>query len=153
MNFPVGKVVSKGELPAKFDELAESLAVKQFNGYVVQSIRSHFIEEGVIFFRNGEIVACLVECLALNKSVKSKEALDFFLNQTIGKGYYQVVELSRSQVDLVTAFDEKILFEDKITLKDLPKLIPLKFLPRFEPVKGEENLLEAFGLGALRKSS
>jgi len=152
MNYPAGLVVSKGPLPNDFSTIADQLVSKRFNGYVIQSIRSHYIEEGALFFRDGEFVACIAECLSVGKTFKGNEAIEFFLNQTRGKGFFQTVELTRSQVDLVTAFDEKILLVDKINLKDLPKLIPTVFSGKFEPEKKGENLLESYGLGELRNS-
>jgi len=150
MNFPVGTVVFKGSSPYKLEEIAANAIGKKFNGYIIQSISAHFIEEGVLFFRDGEMVACVAECLALSKSFKGKEALDFFLNQTKGKGFFQVVDLSRSQVDLVTAFDEKLLLGEKLALKDLPKLIPVTFSNRFEPSEKGSDLLETYGLSELK---
>jgi len=150
LNFPVGQVISKGELPHDFAEVAGKLFAEKFNGYVVQSVSSHFIEEGVLFFRDGEMVSCIAECLGAGKSEKGQEALAFFLNQTRGNGFYQIVLLARSQVDLVNAFDEKLLLQTKIALKDLPKLIPLTFETKFELVKKETSPLETYGLGDLR---
>ena len=152
MNFPVGLVVSKGQLPNDFSALAGQLNSKRFSGYVIQSVKSHYIEEGTLFFREGEAVACVAECLALGRTVKGKEAFDFFLNQTKGMGFFQAVELTRSQVDLVTAFDEKLLLGDKINLKDLPKLIPIAFSGKFEPEARGADLLESYGLGELGKN-
>ncbi|MEK6959492.1 MAG: DUF2226 domain-containing protein [archaeon] len=140
--------------PAQFDvvDIATKLSSTAFNGYLIQSIKGHFLEEGVLFFREGAMFACIVECLKLEKNVKGKEALEYFLNQTKGKGYYQVVELTRSQVDLVTAFDEKILLGTEIPLKDLPKLVPITFVNKFEPEVRGQDLLDSYGLGDLKKN-
>lgn len=150
MNYPVGQIIMKGT--SKFDivDVATKLGEKVFNGYLILTVKGHFVEEGVLFFREGAMFACIVECLKLEKNVKGREALDYFLNQTKGKGYYQVVELTRSQVDLVTAFDEKLLLGQEVTLKDLPKLVPLAFANRFEPNAKSEDLLESYGLGDLK---
>jgi len=149
VNFPVGSVVSKSDVPFDLISLAEQLSNKRFNGYIIQSVRKNLVEEGVLFFREGQICACIVECLALQRVVKGNEALDFFCNQTKGNGFYQCVELTRSQVDLVTAFDEKLL-TNKIVLKELPRMIPSAFSPKFERPEGKVNALDSYGLGELR---
>lgn len=149
MNFPVGAVLFKGEVPFDLVLTVQKLSEKKFNGYLILTVRGHFIEEGVLFFRDGEINASIVECLAIGSTIKGTEALDYFFNQTKGLGFYQCVELTRSQVDLITAFDEKLL-ASKIVLKDLPKMIPIAFLPKFERTDEKKSALEAYGLGELK---
>lgn len=149
MNFPVGTVLSKGELPIDFVQKASELAQKSFNGYVVLAAYGHLVEEGAIFFREGEIIGLIVECLAAEKTIKGNEAKEYFFNETKGMGFYHCVELTRSQVDLIMAFDEKIL-GDKINLKELAKLIPSAFTPKFERTMAQKSALEAYGLGDLK---
>lgn len=150
MNFPVGQVVSKAPLPIDFEVIFNEFQKRLFNGYVIQSVSGDCIEEGVIFFREGEIVACIVECLALKQTYKSSEALNYFFNQTKGIGFFQVIELTRSQVDLVTAFDEKMLITNKISLKDLANLIPNKFESKFLISDEKKDFFERFGLDGLK---
>lgn len=149
LNFPVGGVDAKGTVPFDFVVKAQELAAKSFTGYLVLSVREHFVEEGAIFFRDGVIVACTVECLAAERTLKGTEALEFFFNQTKGKGFFHLVSLTRSQVDLVTAFDEKLLV-NKIDLKELPKMIPSVFSVKFEKPISEKSALEAYGLSELK---
>ena len=149
MNFPVGGVVSKGEVPFDLAGVSQGLFEKKFNGYLVLSVRGELVEEGALFFREGELVACIVECLAIERTLKGNESLEFFFNQTKGSGFYQCVELTRSQVDLIMAFDEKLLV-NKIALKELPKLIPSTFSSRFERPTGKQDALFAYGLGELK---
>ncbi|VVB74925.1 Uncharacterised protein [uncultured archaeon] len=149
MNFPVGTVVSKGETPYDFVSKAQELAEKSFNGYIVQAVCGHLVEEGVIFFREGEMIGCVVECLAADKTLKGNEAREYFFNEVKGMGFYHCIELTRSQVDLVMAFDEKIL-GDKINLKELAKLIPSAFTPKFERTSAQKSALEVYGLGDLK---
>jgi hypothetical protein len=149
LNFPVGEVTDKGITPFDFVQKAQELLSKSFNGYLVLSVRGHFIEEGAIFFKGGEIIACTVECLAAERTLKGNEALEFFYNQTKGRGFFHLVGLTRSQVDLVTAFDEKLLV-NKIDLKELPKLLPSVFSVKFEKQINEKSALEAYGLSELK---
>ena len=149
MNFPVGSVLFKGDTPFDLVSTYQKLFDKKFNGYLILTVKGHFIEEGVLFFREGEINGAVVECLAIGSTFKGTEALDYFFNQTKGLGYYQCVELTRSQVDLITAFDEKLL-ASKIVLKDLPKMIPIAFLPKFERTNDKKSALDAYGLGELK---
>ena len=150
MNFPVGTVQNQGALPTDVVLLANELATKKFNGYIIQSVKGEVIEEGALFFRDGMLSACLVECSLLQKTIKGKEALEFFLNQTKGKGFFQVVELTRSQVDLVEAFDETLILH-KVNLKELPKIIPVRYAIRFKSEVKKENILERYGLSDLKK--
>ncbi len=150
MNFPVGTVQNQGALPNDTVAIANELALKKFNGYIIQSAKGEVIEEGALFFRDGGLSACLVECNSLQKTIKGKDALEFFLNQTKGKGFFQVVELTRSQVDLVEAFDETLIIND-VNLKELPKLIPVRYAIRFKSEAKKENILERYGLSDLKK--
>ena len=150
MNFPVGTVVTKGELPSNVLAIANELAEKKFNGYIVQTVKGEVIEEGTLFFRDGTISACIVECMLLEQTYKGKEALDLFLNQTRGKGFFQIVELTRSQVDLVEAFDETIMLHE-VNLKELPKLISVTYSIKFKGNAKRENVLERYGLSDLKK--
>jgi hypothetical protein len=149
LNFPIGNVIQKGDSPFDFSGVALKLNEKKFNGYVILTVKGNYIEEGAIFFREGEIVACTVECLVVGKNLKGNESLEFFYNQTRGLGYYHCVELTRSQVDLVTAFDEKLLVS-KIDLKGLPKTIPFAFSSKFEASEKQNDVLETYGLGELK---
>ena len=150
MNFPVGAVTMKGEVPFDISSTLQELQAKTFNGYIIQSIKASCIEEGILLIRDGKPIASVVECLTAQKLMKSKESLEHFMNQTRGKGFYQVVELSRSQVDLVTAFDEKMLFGEEIALKDVTKLIPNVFTEKFAVGESKQDIFEAYGLGGLR---
>ena len=151
MNFPVGEIKTKATLPVTFTTVADTLITKKFNGYIVQSISNNTIEEGVLFFRDGELNACITECLGEQKTLKGDEAFKEFLHQTKGSGFFQVVELTRSQVDLVTAFDEHLILQNKVNLKDLPKLIPSKFEAKIEDKAQKNDLFERFNLTGLKK--
>lgn len=145
----MGTVLFKGETPYDFASKAQELSSKSFNGYIIQAVSGHLVEEGAIFFREGEIIGFIVECLAADKTFKGNEAKEYFLNEVRGMGFYHCIELTKSQVDLVMAFDEKIL-GDKINLKELAKLIPSAFTPKFERNSAQKSALEAYGLGDLK---
>jgi len=149
LNFPVGSVVGSGPCPFDLMSTIKSLQDKHFNGYIILAVRGSFIEEGVLFFREGVITACVVECLGADKLVKGNDSMSYFANQSKGDGFSQVVSLTRSQVDLILAFDEKLLL-DKIDLKDIPKIIPSVFVPTFSKAAEQKSALEAYGLGDLK---
>ncbi len=151
MNFPVGEMIAKGSLPVLFFDIVEQLLNNRFSGYVVQTVKGKLIEEGVLFFRDGEIFACIVECLGSKKTVKGSESLSFFFNQTKGSGFFHIIELTRSQVDLITAFDESLMISSKIPLKDIPKLIPSSFDPLFSIEEKSDFSLDSYGLGELKQ--
>jgi hypothetical protein len=147
MNFPSGQVVKKGELPFNFQEIFNDLNSKNFNGYLILSVHSNFFEEGICFFKSGQIIGSLVEVLNLKKLIKGDEAMDYFLNATVGNGFYQIVELTKSQVDLIIAFDEKLGIKNMY--KDFSKKIPSKFSEKFELNISKDDLFNKYGLDAL----
>jgi hypothetical protein len=150
MNFPVGAILNKGNLPLDMMALTNEFLLKKFNGYIIQTVKGEIIEEGALFFRDGGISACIVECLSIKQTIKGSAALEYFLNQTMANGFFQVVELTRSQVDLVEAFDETIMIRE-INLKELPKLIPSRYAIRFRTEGKKENILDRYGLSDLKK--
>ncbi|MDD4250985.1 MAG: hypothetical protein PHX27_02225 [Candidatus ainarchaeum sp.] len=151
MNFPVGEVIAKAPLPVDIITVVTELQKINFNGYLIMSVMGSSFEEGVLFFREGDFCAGIVECENINKTFKGDASLDYIINQTIGKGFFQTVQLTRSQVDLITAFDEKLLFLNKINLKELPKLIPSMFRDNFVFLEKNEDVLGKYGLSSLKK--
>ena len=145
----MGDVVGRGFAPFDLVEKARDLEDKQFSGYIVLAVRGDFVEEGVLFFRDGRVAACIVECLSAGKTIKGGDAVGFFCNESKGKGFFQCISLTKSQVDLVLAFDEKLLV-DKIDLKDVPRMIPSTFLPKFSKTPEQKSALDAYGLGDLK---
>ncbi|MCX6801277.1 MAG: hypothetical protein NTZ73_03755 [Candidatus Diapherotrites archaeon] len=150
MNFPAGKVVLKGTIPFDFETIAKSLVDGGFSGYLIQTVKASCIEESVLFFKEGKMYACFAECLSVGAGFKGKEALKYFLNGAKGKGYFQAVELARSQIDLVTAFDEELLLPANLSLKDVAKMVPAVFSDNFQAEKKEAGVFESYGLGDLK---
>ena len=150
MNFPVGEVIAKAYLPVNFNTILSELEKINFNGYIIQSVKGSVIEEGALFFRDGKINACIIECLSANATLKGDGAFNQFLNETCGQGFFQTVKLTRTQVDLVTAFDEKILIKAEVNLKELAKLIPDSFKDKFNIPIEKEDILNKYGLGSLK---
>jgi hypothetical protein len=150
MNFPVGDIIAKAYLPVSFETITLELEKIKFNGYIIQSVKGSVMEEGALFFRDGKVSACVVECLAVKANLKGNEAFKQFLNETKGKGFFQTVKLTRTQVDLVTAFDQKILITDEVNLKEVAKLIPNSFEDKFGLPQGKEDILDKYGLGSLK---
>ncbi len=151
MNYPVGKVVEKNSLPSDFSSLLLRLENQRFNGYIVQSVKgSSFVEEGVLFIRDGFSSACIVECLLAKKTFKGSSALDYFFNQTKGNGYYQLVELTRTQIDLINAFDEEILLPKPLPAKDASNFVPTNYAERFSSSYNSNAVFESYGLRDLK---
>lgn len=150
MNFPAGKVVLKGTIPFDFEVIAKGMTEGYFNGYIIQTVKASCIEESVLFFRGGNVYACFVECLLAQKSFKGREALSYFANEVKGNGYFQVIELARSQVDLIAAFDEALLLPAGMSLKDVLKSIPPAFAENFKAEEKGKDFFESYGLGELK---
>jgi hypothetical protein len=151
MNFPVGTVIASAPLPIDIVAVSDELKKINFNGYIIMSVNGNSFEEGVLFFKDGTFFAGITECAIIEKIFKGDDALKYIMNQTKGVGFFQTIQLSKSQVDLITAFDEKLLFSNKLDLKDLPKLIPNNFNENFVPEEQKSDVFGKYGLGSLIK--
>ncbi|MDD3159918.1 MAG: hypothetical protein PHQ98_03055 [Candidatus ainarchaeum sp.] len=146
MNFPVGKLIKSSTAPFDFQSIFTELLAKSFNGYLIISIYSNCLEESICFFKSGQIVGCLTEIMQLNKVIKGDESINYFFNQTRGQGSYQLVELTKSQIDLIIAFDEKL----KVNLeKDFLKKIPNQFVLKFDLSNQKVDLFNKYGLSGI----
>jgi hypothetical protein len=131
---------------SKYSININSRYVKILTGKKAQVDLNTLVKEFNLF---SELACGYIEIILKNEENKINEALEFFYNQTKGRGFFHLVGLTRSQVDLVTAFDEKLLV-NKIDLKELPKILPSVFSVKFEKQINEKSALEAYGLSELR---
>ena len=134
MDFPVGSVVEQLQ-ETKTSDFSQKLSVLQqqnFTGYIVETIDGVYgLEEGMLFMKQGQVIACLHRFESNGYELRGQEALQFFFNGARATGFFDVVQLSNQQIDLVTAFDEKLLLTQQLDLKDLTKLIPVAYSTQF----------------------
>jgi hypothetical protein len=162
MNLPVSEIVEQGKVTGefKYKEITESSMEKEFSGYfIVTTDGFDGIEEGVLIFRRGYLVACLYEILNYGITVFGDTALRHALNSFLNpKGIVDIYGLTNQQVDLVAAFNDKIKLKRPVTKREVQRLYPGKFSA--EMSKGllkevvskretKESLLKRLGLGNL----
>ncbi len=162
MNIPVGRVeqehvsFSEAEPFAKLEQLLKS----GFNGYLVATIEGiSGLEEGLLMMRESLVVGAVFDALRVKKQVYGVPALRLVFNLLKAqKGVFDLSMLSKQQIDLIMAFNEKIKLPKPIDLDALKRLKPASY--RAEVVSKElavdlgskdtrYNLLKQFGLGSI----
>ncbi|MCX8158187.1 MAG: DUF2226 domain-containing protein [Candidatus Diapherotrites archaeon] len=131
MNLPVDNAIEKGVRLKDFNYKNKFLDFldKGFTGYVVVTIDGfEGIEEGVLIFKKGTIVAAIYDFLNYDSSLYGKDALNYVFNAFVcDEGVVDVYTLTPQQVDLITAFNDKIELEKKISKGDISKLFSSKY--------------------------
>ena len=112
LNYPVGDLKQAGVLLSKTNPvfLFSDLMDTNFSGFVVLTIEGFSgIEEALVFFREGNLVGSVYSYDRPDIAVFSKTALDSSFNAFLAKhGVLDVIALSRQQIDLIFALDERI---------------------------------------------
>jgi hypothetical protein len=128
------------------------LMYNAFNGYLVVTIEGYAgIEEGVFLFKNGAIVGSLYEYTNFDIVVFGDFALQQSFNAAAADfAVFDVCELSKQQVELVIAFNEKIQLPQQIVFKDIGRFFKQKFDSAFaektlkQVLKKEESKYDIF---------
>jgi len=162
MNLPVGDVVEK-RVPfdkAAPDEKVSELLGKGFNGYFVATAQGAAgMEEGLLIIRNREIVGAIFEAMAFGKVSFGIIALKLALNAIRAeKGVFDASVLSKQQIDLIIAFNDKVELRKPVDKAMFSRLLPASYrkevalgaikgaLPESDP---RESVLKRFGLGSI----
>ena len=162
MNIPIGKTEAeqKGFDEEKPFERLKSMVDTGFNGYLVATIEGVTgLEEGLLMVREKEIVGAIFDALRVNKQLYGIPALRLVLNLLKAKkGVFDVNGLSKQQIDLIIAFNEKVHLHKPVNMSLLKKLEPEEY--RKDLVSKEmafdltaeetkQNLLKRMGLGSI----
>ncbi len=135
MNLPSGVPLQIGQDLEKYDliEIFKGLERESFNGYVVLAVRGvEGVEESALVFLEGSVVAASHEFLRYGKSVEGLDAIPLLVNAlALGKGIFDIYELSREQVRLILAFNEKARIQEFPKWDEIKKLVPSKYNPEF----------------------
>lgn len=123
-----------------------------FNGYIVITIEGYAgIEEGVFLFKAGNIIGALYEYTNFDIMVYGDFALQQAFNAAAADfAVFDLCELSKQQVDLIVAFNEKIQIQQAIQQKDAGRYFRQKYDSGFaqktlhEVVKKEESRYDIF---------
>ncbi len=160
MNLPAGVSVKTAIDSATIDffALLKELKDKAFNGYITLAVQGlGGIEEGIVVFDNGKIVASFYDYLKYNKQVFGDLAFQRTVNASAAKyGVLDIFQLTNDQVQLILAFNEQAICLP--SEGDIKKLRTEEFSPFFEeqvkesaPIGTKGDLLKKFKLGDVEK--
>ncbi|MBI4044089.1 MAG: hypothetical protein HY392_00080 [Candidatus Diapherotrites archaeon] len=164
MNLPIGEVVEQGldlyELAVR--ELLESFIDRGFSGYLVATIQGFSgMEEGLLLFRQGVLTGAFFEYLSNNQAVHGDYSLQQVFNALAAeKGVVDIVALSVQQVDLITAFNDKLKISTPLDKSKLSRYFVKKYSEKFAAealanavnpkTKGDsKNIFKKLGLDVL----
>jgi len=131
MDLPAGQKLEEGLKTGETNAGNKiiSLVKSSFTGYLICTIKGYMgIEEGVLLFRQGAIIGSFYDYINKDKELLGEDALKRAFNCLLApKGIIDVVALTGQQLDLITAFQEKILIKNPIDLKRASKTVPQKY--------------------------
>jgi hypothetical protein len=162
MNIPVGEVKLQRKPFSESSpfEAIVGLLKNGFDGYIVATIEgASGLEEGLLLLRGREIIGAVFEALRINKQLSGVESLRLVLNLLKAKkGVFDVNALSRQQIDLIIAFNEKLVLPKPLGESLLLKLEPSSYQPELvskaleielEAMDSRHGLLKKIGLGSI----
>ena len=154
MNLPVGEVVSRDLILREMDirRLVEGFFDKKFSGYIIDTCEGYDgIEEGVLIFKDGELIASLFEYEFHGITVFGDTAIPHVFNSFAAVYVVaDIVSLSNQQVDLVTAFNDKSKLLKPVSRGEIGRLIPKVYSGEYAKavltnvVKKEETKVDIF---------
>ena len=163
MNIPIGTLVEENVSlkDFKLDKKLLSLMNEGFTGYVVLISEGRSgMEEGLALIENGLLVGAIYEYIKFGKSFYGDHAMEQLLNSGLAEfGVMDVGSLSKQQVELIIAFNEKIELGKKLESKELQKMLPKQYNAKIVEkalggeLKKKESKFDVFkklGLGGVR---
>lgn len=153
MDLPAGTKLEEGlETSAiNFQEKLVDLMSRDFNGYIIITIEvSDNINEAILLMKKGILIGAYYE-YNKEKNEFGEKALPLALNAGLAPyGIIDINSLSGQQLDLIIAFQEKIVLETEVRQKDLTKLMPKQYTPVLTSVqkteKSKDELFKKLGL-------
>ena len=162
MNLPVGEVIEENLVLNQIDltGLISALIDKQFTGYIVNTIEGFAgVEEGVLIFKKGEIVGSFYEYSNYDIIVFGDAAVQHAFNSLNAlKGVFDIISLSIQQVDLVSAFNDRVKVAIKLKKSELLGLVRKGFTTFFaektlgnviEQHESRQSILKRLGLSEI----
>jgi hypothetical protein len=160
----VGDKVKQGINLQDFDQKKEVLSLmgNSFSGYVIVTSEGlDGIEEGALILKSGMPVGALYEYSKFDITVFGEGALPKIFNAFLAKyGVVDIYSLSNQQVDLVTAFNDRIKIENVLDQNAIKKLFPSKYSLKLaeevlsqvlEKHESRTSILKKLGLSALEE--
>ncbi len=140
MRIAAGTPVERGrELTAlNAEEYLKKLMKESFTGYVCVAINDkHGMEEGILLFKEGNIVASSYAYFAFDKEYKAEQALERALNAFKAvSGIVDCFSLSNSQAELVLTLNDEFVLKEVVTAENLS--MPAVFSEDFENKEAEQ---------------
>lgn len=162
LNYPVGESMGEGLRSDKLETASflKTFFVPAFSGYVVVTAEGFAgMEEGVLFFRDGFPVGSAFSYDFFDVQVFGDASLDSFFNALAAKhGVVDVYRLSKQQIELILALDERTALNASFPAESLPKKVRSSYDPSFarstvqgldKMVTRSDELLKRIGLGGL----
>ncbi len=163
MNIPVGEIIEEN-VPLKETNLSAKISLlmrESFTGYIVlTSEGQNGVEEGLMIIEGGKAIGAIYEYLSFNKAVFGGTALGLLLNSGLATfGVMDVAKLSRQQVELIVAFNDKIEMDAHLSILDLEKIFPKQYNENIadkhiaDELKKKESKFDLFkklGLGGMK---
>ncbi|GEM_PF-884546 len=154
LNLPVGTVLHQlvALKTIDFKKFVLELMDTAFTGYVVVTAEGYVgIEEGVFIFKGGALSGAIYEYTNFDIPLFGDTALQQCFNAAAAEfAVMDVCELSKQQVELIIAFNERILLPQKILQQEAAKLFKKSYDFHFaekalkELVKKEESKYDVF---------
>ncbi len=148
MDLPAGQKLEEGlkTEDIKAESKIIALIKSNFTGYLICTIKGYAgIEEGVILFKQGTIIGAFYDYINKDKELLGANAIERAFNCLLAKkGIIDIVALTSQQIDLITAFQEKILLKEPMDIKKVSRAIPSKYSEHYakqalEGSKAEEK--------------
>lgn len=131
MDLPLGTSLRSGIKTGETDllQVLVNMITKGFSGYVISTVEgTSGIEQGMLLFKKGEVNGAYYEFISQGIEVSGDSAVRLVLNSFLAKnGVIDINALTIQQIDLITAFQEKMLISENINTKKLNKIYPEKF--------------------------
>ena len=152
----MGKKLSETDFMTEVEELLD----KNFIGYAVLTIEGlDGVEEGIVFFQEGTVIGAIYEFTKYGVQTFAKDALPAVFNAAAAEhGIIDAYSLSKQQMELVGAFQDRMVLEKPLEKKAILKFKSKEYSDYYAKkflgtkLKSEETraeILKRFGLGKL----
>jgi hypothetical protein len=163
VNIPVGEIIEENvslkdvNIGKKLSELMN----EKVTGYIVLTVEGRSgIEEGLGIIKDGILIGGIYEYIRFGKIIYGDTAMAQLLNSGLAEfGVMDIGRLSKQQIELIIAFNERIELKNKLSQKELLSAMPKKYnagSAETELVKGLKkkeskfDILKRIGLGGVR---
>ncbi len=130
METPAGTPIKEGldTTTVDFRKLFPTLRDHHLTGYMaVDILTNNGIEEGILLYNEGEIIAAEYEYLAQGETVSGEDALKLIMNACTGKGTFDVYEIPKTGIMEIREKNRANVLKYKPTNEEIFGYIPDSF--------------------------